>query len=64
MGLVCQRCHTNVGLYKEIMEGDYLVVRCTICNWCTGKLDRHHYEDHVDNLPTSNEAHKKAEDWK
>lgn len=64
MGLVCQRCHTNAGLYKELLDDGYLKIICLTCGWATGKLDRHAYENFVDNLPTIEEAHKKAQDWK
>lgn len=64
MGIVCQRCLTNAGLYKQIFEDGFMVVQCSICGWKTQKIDHHHYEQYVDNIPPIEGLHKKAEDWK
>ena len=64
MGLVCQRCNTNRFLMKQYLENGLMEIVCVACSWKTGKLDRHNYEQFVDNIPTSEEMHKEIDKWR
>ena len=49
---------------KQYLENGLMEIVCVACSWKTGKLDRHNYEQFVDNIPTSEEMHKEIDKWR